>query len=141
MAYCLSKHIKNSKITKTDNIFLKPFVENKNLYYVDIYLSKFSLYETVKNYYNKISDQFSEFVDIVLSATENNTRKVVMTTIAPKPQDIMQMLPMLLNQRKPTFNANKNQAHIDVHSDIHMDIPVSKNPLLYDSDNDDLTVD
>lgn len=150
IAYCVSKHIVDNKITETNNIFLKPFISaNKSttLYYIDIYLSKFPLYESIKSYYLNISKQFTEFADLALSATEDNTRKTVMTAMAPKPQDIMQMLPMLLAQKKNNaVKFDRKQAHIDMHSDVHLDLPMKPvdNPLLYDSDNDvknDLSVD
>lgn len=142
VGYCVSKHIDENKITKTDNIFLKPFIsidKNTSIYYVDIYLSKFTLYKTIKTHYYTIVNQFTEFADLALTATENNTRKSVMTAMAPKPQDIMQMLPMLLAQKK-NVNYNKKQEF----GNVPLNIPVkpNNNPLLYDSDIDEqLTVD
>lgn len=129
--FSVKKHVKNNKITKCDNLFLKPFIpsdkpSNNYLYYLDIRLSKYKMYERGKEYFNTIRNQFTEFCSIALKASEQNAKEFAFTLMAPTPQDMMRMIPMIL--------AQKNKP-----------IPKPINPLLYDSDEEpnanDLLVD
>ena len=154
---CINKHIKDNKITESNNIFLQPFIySNKSssnyLYYLDIKLSKYRIYEQYKDKFISLSNQFSEFCNLALHLVERNLREMIMTTVTPTPQDIMKMLPMMLAQKKqmPTIDVKKNNISLDLHSDVQMnikpkiDMDRQKNPLLYDSDHEipeDLEVD
>lgn len=125
--YSVNKFIKNKNIKTSNNIFIKMFISNNMpktnyLYYLDIELSKYKLYEQYKDNYNYIYNQFIEFCDFVALAMEQNTKEFVFTSIPPTPLNLIKIIPMLLSQK---YNR-----------------PIQPiNPLLYDSDNDDLSVD
>lgn len=138
--HSVKKHIKDNNITKSDNLFLKPFLLSDKpgsnyLYYLDIKLSKYKMYEHGKECFNKTKDQFAEFCSIVFKATEQNIKELAFAIMAPTPQDMMKMIPMLL--------AQKNNRPMQAPIQVPMSHPT--NPLLYDSDDepkvDDLTVD
>lgn len=130
--YSVNKHVKNNNIKSSDNMFIKLFIPSDKpssnyLYYLDIRLSKFKLYEHCKDYYLNISNQFTDFCTLTITSMEQNAKEIAFTAMAPTPQDMMKMIPMMLAQKN-----NRPMQRRSVQP---------TNPLLYDSDNDEPNID
>ena len=139
---CINDHIAENKMVDSKNLILKGFIKYNTTfgqtgniaYNLDIRLSKFKVYETCKEFMRTLSMSCADTGILILSLY----RQKMMSTIAflmdsptsqpASPINLMaQFLPMLLSQpsKKP----------------VPKPIPKPVNPLLYDSDDDNIVTD